>query len=775
MATTKHMQKNGFNKPLFNHILSYYREFGIKNCIKLCKSYNKYSKSVKSFKDDASNETLNIDRIKYSTEVTGFCTVPYANNLLIFDTDLADVGGENIGMLNLIKLAEDNKIDIIPYLEQTLEVTSPSGGKHHYFRLTDHQQDELIKAFEGQESNNKYGLVDNLDVIFGYSNIVLPRSRTTSKKLANDEIGEYIITKHKNIVQLSNDIFNLLLTVANKKKSVSLKQVSNETKVSNTNKNKSAKDKLLEIDLIELHDIIVDIDDDSSLAPNDAEKLGQGLRHNYVRNKVLALISNNNTLKYQPFELMQFMYKEIRPYIKFNTEADPWDKMKLLEEIKTSSLRVIDNEVYDRTERGTIKRTQENIETYLKLHNKMIALNVLTKKIEIADLQTKKVNVLNDDTFYTQISSDFNNLNCAGMTDSIVAKYIELIAKKAKFNPIKIYLKDNYDKHKDDIDNNIVEKLLSDVLILDEDENRNLAYMLVEKWLLQCVYSAHNVGGSITQGVLVLQGEQGMLKSTFLRKLVTMGDNAKYRKFIIDLCAFDPKNKDDVAIATSTWVTELAEVDVNKKHMEVLKGFLTKSTDSYRPPYAKNTQEFCRYTSFSATTNKKEFLVDETGNRRWWVVKLQNIDLANFNADFINRLWAYIYQMYLDKKPAYLSKSEVDILNKSNKNYEVKEQLTMFLDGALDFDAPKEKWGKLNFTQIKEILDNNFKLKDIKVTSKTLPKALNELGIEQNRSNKNRYYKIPPFRSNILRIDYATGKVISDADNGNGTYNLNKI
>jgi predicted P-loop ATPase len=68
---------------------------------------------------------------------------------------------------------------------------------------------------------------------------------------------------------------------------------------------------------------------------------------------------------------------------------------------------------------------------------------------------------------------------------------------------------------------------------------------------------------------------------------------------------------------------EWAELDhiTNKKHAGQVKAFLSQSTDMFRVPYGKATEAFPRRCIIVGSTNRDSgFLVDETGNRRFWVI-----------------------------------------------------------------------------------------------------------------------------------------------------------
>ena len=69
-----------------------------------------------------------------------------------------------------------------------------------------------------------------------------------------------------------------------------------------------------------------------------------------------------------------------------------------------------------------------------------------------------------------------------------------------------------------------------------------------------------------------------------------------------------------------------------KREQSALKAFLTSKTDTYRQPYARVQTKKPRRTSFCATVNPQEFLNDETGSRRYWVVKPKQIDVERLKA-----------------------------------------------------------------------------------------------------------------------------------------------
>jgi putative DNA primase/helicase len=156
------------------------------------------------------------------------------------------------------------------------------------------------------------------------------------------------------------------------------------------------------------------------------------------------------------------------------------------------------------------------------------------------------------------------------------------------------------------------------------------------------------------QGVLVLQGPQGKGKTEWFKALAPAG-------LVSTGVTVDPSNKDDVIKATSTWITELGEIDstVRKADVGHLKAFLTSASDTYRRAYARVQETYLRRTSFGASVNPEAFLRDTTGNRRFWVVPIERMLAFRDDPDGLphldmQQLWAEMAVHAQRGEPHYL-------------------------------------------------------------------------------------------------------------------------
>ena len=248
--------------------------------------------------------------------------------------------------------------------------------------------------------------------------------------------------------------------------------------------------------------------------------------------------------------------------------------------------------------------------------------------------------------------------------------------------------------------------------------------------------------------ILVFQGKQGIGKTRFFEKL------ALKSKFFAGGFCLDPRNRDSIMQATSKWICELGEIgSTMKKDMDSVKAFITNATDEYRTPYGRASLLYPRITSFVGTVNDTEFLIDQTGNRRFATVPLKldlNIDyetqIKPFNA---LQLWAEIYEIVKNKEKS----SCFRLTNEEKRQLEIRN--TSFvkplkgecevLDILEEQQTPEEDY-TCTFKEmtVTEFIKNN----NLKYDARTVGKILSKYGYE----SKQRKLNGTPTR--VIRLPY---------------------
>lgn len=145
------------------------------------------------------------------------------------------------------------------------------------------------------------------------------------------------------------------------------------------------------------------------------------------------------------------------------------------------------------------------------------------------------------------------------------------------------------------------------------------------KVLVAMVKRVYEPGAKYDQ-VLILEGSQGRGKSRTLRALA--GD-AWFTDATINV-----GDKDAILTMRSIWLVEMGELSTMRRaDAELLKEFISRTTDRIRVPYGKRTENFPRQCIFIGTTNQKEYLKDTTGNRRYWPVEVGACDVEAVSAE----------------------------------------------------------------------------------------------------------------------------------------------
>lgn len=208
-----------------------------------------------------------------------------------------------------------------------------------------------------------------------------------------------------------------------------------------------------------------------------------------------------------------------------------------------------------------------------------------------------------DAALYSIIQTDYGVKNRNDYFDAI-----KNVSMRNKFHPVRDILDSLEFNGKEHI-----RSLLTDYLGVEDTE---YSYQVMRLWMLGAVARVYEPGCKFDY-TMIFTGPQGLGKSTFL-KMMALNDS-----WFND--SLDSLDSDKAAQSLmGSWIVELAELKSLARTaggVESVKRFLTAVQDKYRVPYERRADIFLRQCVFAGTTNKSDFLQDETGNRRFLIIQ----------------------------------------------------------------------------------------------------------------------------------------------------------
>lgn len=307
----------------------------------------------------------------------------------------------------------------------------------------------------------------------------------------------------------------------------------------------------------------------------------------------------------------------------------------------------------------------------------------------------------------------------------------EMPIKKINEHLNKIALQNSYHPIVECIKNNPWDgtKRVDSFLQTIQSPNQELSNQILRTWMRAAIAAAYSVNGFSSHGAIVIQGKQGIGKTAWIRLLDPIDCGA-----IKDGAILEPNLKDCVIGLSQFWIIELGELDATYRRTDIarIKSFITMDFDFIRNPYARLDNKRPRRSVYIGTVNNPDYLVDDTGNRRWWTIEAISIDYRH-NFD-MKQIWAEIHHEWSNGEPTYLVKELQEKVNVSNEKFEQVDPLEERLLSFFDWDSPSTKL--MTVTSI--LMEMKWPLIDQKSANK-LGRILTKLtGKKPIRSGKNR-------------------------------------
>lgn len=284
---------------------------------------------------------------------------------------------------------------------------------------------------------------------------------------------------------------------------------------------------------------------------------------------------------------------------------------------------------------------------------------------------------------------------------SICPKYDDVsgamleVADEARYHPVQEYLERLPEWDRAPRLRRIPSQLFG-LMILDSDALSAappLPCVLIEKWFIAAIARAFEPGCQV-DNVLILQGEQETRKSTFFRALGGPwggeGDVEISERGVFNLA--------------SKWVwcwDELAGLlqTSRAKGYAAINGFVTRTADTFRPPYRPAPIDHPRTTVLCGTANPKELIDDPTGDRRWWIVPVERQMLEGEVETRRDLFWAEAIHLYRAGKASAAGRAQWWLTRDEERARQIHTESFRAIGG---WDEPIAAW--LNSTEVERLI-----------------------------------------------------------------------
>ena len=221
-----------------------------------------------------------------------------------------------------------------------------------------------------------------------------------------------------------------------------------------------------------------------------------------------------------------------------------------------------------------------------------------------------------------------------------------------------------------------------------------------KKWFVAMVASWMR-DDIVNHQVLVLIGKQGIYKTTWLEHLIPPHLHA----YACKLANSSDLNKDERLRIAEFGLISLDEIDsMNSRELNQLKSIITATDVNERAAYAYTKERRVRLASFCASGNRRDFLTDITGNRRWLPFEVESIQSPFTTILPYERMYAQAWALAQDPFFSYwFDLDEIEVLEQHNQHFRDESNEEQLL--AILFDIPAEGRGEFMTTaQISERL-----------------------------------------------------------------------
>lgn len=217
------------------------------------------------------------------------------------------------------------------------------------------------------------------------------------------------------------------------------------------------------------------------------------------------------------------------------------------------------------------------------------------------------------------------------------------------------------------------------------------------KWLVAVVANAMDDRECRNHTCLVLTGEQGKFKTTFLDLLCPPALHGySYTGKIY------PQEKDTLTYIGQNLIVNIDDQlkALNKRDENELKNLITCPMVKYRMPYDKYVEEHPHLASFVASVNGNDFLTDPTGSRRFLPFEVLSIDIEKAKRISMDNVYAEAKALLKLGFRYWFDDDEIAELYRESEDFQVQTAEMELLLRCFEKPTEDESYSLMTTTEI---------------------------------------------------------------------------
>ena len=344
------------------------------------------------------------------------------------------------------------------------------------------------------------------------------------------------------------------------------------------------------------------------------------------------------------------------------------------------------------------RQTSKNkeIESYLSTHYDF-RFNTVLGRTEFSPKYANmysKVSRYDINTFRRELDSEEGIITSADNLYSIIESSFS-----PRINPIQEYFKalPTVDAsevlRKIEIGQGAIANLASCVTVRNAE--KWLPYLT--KWLVAVVANTMDDRECRNHTCLVLTGEQGKFKTTFLDLLCPPAlKGYSYTGKIY------PQEKDTLTYIGQNLIVNIDDQlkALNKRDENELKNLITCPMVKYRMPYDKYVEEHPHLASFVASVNGNDFLTDPTGSRRFLPFEVLSINIERAKAISMDNVYAEAKALLKSGFRYWFDDDEIAELYRESEDFQVQTAEMELLLRCFEKPTENESYSLMTTTEI---------------------------------------------------------------------------